>query len=108
MKELAQIIAENVKYYRSQSGLSQLKLATKLDMAPSYLAEIETAKQLPSLHIVERLAKEFCVLPYQLLYPQGLATEHLSNPDYIRALVAIKDQINNILDNQINKNNQRV
>lgn len=103
MKELVQTIAENVKYYRSQTGLSQMKLALKLDMAPSYLAEIETAKQLPSLHVVERLAKEFGVLPYQLLYPQELAIEHLSNPDYTRALIDIKNQINNILDNKINK-----
>lgn len=104
MKDLVQIIAENVKYYRSQTGLSQMKLAIKLDMAPSYLAEIETSKQLPSLHIIEKLSKEFGILPFQLLYPQELSNEYISNnPDYTRALIDIKNQINTILDNQINK-----
>lgn len=104
MKQLQQIIAENVKYYRAQTGLSQMKLALKLDMAPSYLAEIETAKQLPSLHVVEKLAEEFNILPYQLLYPKELSIEaQTENSDYTRALMDIKEQIDNIFDSKISK-----
>lgn len=103
MKELSHTIAENVKYYRSQSGLSQLKLATKLEMAPSYLAEIETSKQLPSLHIIEKLATEFKIHPYQLLYPRELAAENAGSEEYKTALLHIQDEINAIFNSQINK-----
>lgn len=101
MKELSKIIAENVKYYRSETGLSQLKLAVKLDMAPSYLTEIETGKQLPSLHIIEKLSSEFNIEPYQLLYPRELAAENANSENFKQAILHIKDQIDSILDDYL-------
>lgn len=80
-----------------------MKFALSLDMAPSYLAEIETGKQLPSLHVVEKLASSFDVQPYELLYPRELAAEKANGADYKQALLHIKGQIDSILDEQINK-----
>ena len=104
MKELAEIIAENVRFYRTtKTNLSQMKLAVELDMAPSYLTEIETGKQLPSLHVIERIAAYFEIQPYEILYPKDIACEKACNTEHIQSLRVIKEQIDDILDKQIKK-----
>lgn len=104
MKELAEIIAENVRFFRTtKTNLSQMKLAVELDMAPSYLTEIETGRQLPSLHVVERIAAYFNIQPYELLYPKEIACEKACSAEHIQSLRTIKEQINEILDKQIQK-----
>ena len=104
MKELSQIIAENVRFLRTtKTDLSQMKLAVELDMAPSYLTEIETGKQLPSLHVIERIAAYFNVQPYEILYPKDIACEKACSADHIHSLRHIKEQIDEILDSQIQK-----
>ena len=60
-----------------------MKLAVELDMAPSYLTEIETGKQLPSLHVIERIAAYFKVQPYEILYPKDIACEKACSADHI-------------------------
>lgn len=104
MKELAEIIAENVRFFRTtKTNLSQMKLAVELNMAPSYLTEIETGRQLPSLHVVERIAAYFNIQPYELLYPKEIAYEKACSAEHIQSLRAIKEQINEIFDKQIQK-----
>lgn len=104
MKTLEEIISENVKFYRNKTKLSQMKLAIAIEMAPSYLAEIEAGRQLPSLHIVQKLANFFEIQPYELLYPKELALEKAIATDYIQSLRQMKELINTIIDTQINKN----
>ena len=108
MKELSEIIAENVRFLRTtKTNLSQMKLAFALDMAPSYLTEIETGKQLPSLHVVERIAAYFDVQPYEILYPKDIASEKACGSEHIQSLRVIKEQIDEILDKQIHKDSKQ-
>ncbi len=78
-----------------------MKLALELDIAPSYLAYIETGKQLPSLHIVERLANYFHIQPYEILYPKDESCGKPLDSDYVHSLRVLKEQIDAILDTQI-------
>jgi transcriptional regulator with XRE-family HTH domain len=45
-----------MKVYRRRLGLSQAKLAEKLDTASNYIAVIETGKKFPSTSMLERIA----------------------------------------------------
>jgi transcriptional regulator with XRE-family HTH domain len=56
MTQLRQILATNIKKYRSLRGLSQMKLAEKVDTAPNYIAIIETGRKFPSDRILEKIA----------------------------------------------------
>ena len=101
MQSLLEVISTNVRYYRKQTGLSQLKLAYQLEMAPSYLAEIERGKQYPSLKIIERLASFFQIEPFQLLQPIDLERQKKTSIEERRLLLSLKMEIDRIFDNQL-------
>jgi transcriptional regulator with XRE-family HTH domain len=56
MVKLRAILAENIKAYRSEKGLSQLKLASLVDTAPNYIAMIEAGKRFPTDTMLEKIA----------------------------------------------------
>ena len=101
MQSLSDVISENVRFYRKKAGLSQLKLAYQLEMAPSYLAEIERGKQYPSLKVIERIANFFEIEPYQLLQPMLLEPEKENLIEDKRILRSIKQQIDDIFDSHL-------
>ncbi len=101
MHSLLSIISENVRFYRKKAGLSQLKLAYQLEMAPSYLAEIERAKQYPSLKIIERIAHFFEIEPYQLLQPMDLDENKIRSIEEKRILRSIKQKIDQVFEEQL-------
>jgi transcriptional regulator with XRE-family HTH domain len=57
MTQLRQILAANIKKYRSLRGFSQMKLAERVDTAPNYIAMIETGRKFPSDRILEKMAQ---------------------------------------------------
>ncbi|WP_461253228.1 helix-turn-helix domain-containing protein [Treponema sp. R8-4-B8] len=56
MTDIRLILAENMKKYRKILGLSQEKLAEKMNTAPNYIAMIEVGKKFPSAGMLERIA----------------------------------------------------
>jgi len=56
MTDIRLILAENMKKYRKILGISQEKLAEKMDTAPNYIAMIEVGKKFPSAGMLERIA----------------------------------------------------
>jgi len=57
MTDIRLILAENMKKYRKILGISQEKLAEKMDTAPNYIAMIEVGKKFPSAGMLERIAQ---------------------------------------------------
>jgi transcriptional regulator with XRE-family HTH domain len=57
MTSLRHLLASNIKEHRKNLGLSQAKLAEKVDTATAYIGMIETEKQFPSPEMLERLAQ---------------------------------------------------
>ncbi|AEF84146.1 conserved domain protein [Treponema primitia ZAS-2] len=50
-------MAKNMKAYRNALGLSQAKLAEKVDTSTHYIGMIETKIKFPSPEMLERIAK---------------------------------------------------
>ncbi|MCL2720429.1 MAG: helix-turn-helix domain-containing protein [Treponema sp.] len=57
MTNLRQVLALNMKKRRNSLGLSQAKLAEKMNTATTYIAMIELEKKFPSVEMLERLAE---------------------------------------------------
>jgi transcriptional regulator with XRE-family HTH domain len=66
MTRLRTIIAENIKAYRKEKGISQLKLANLIDSAPNYIAMIEAEKRFPTDTMLEKIAVALNKEPYEL------------------------------------------
>ena len=56
MTNIREILAKNMKAYRTALGLSQAKLAEKVDTSTHYIGMIETKNNFPSPEMLERIA----------------------------------------------------
>ena len=56
MTSIRELLGSNIKAYRRNLGISQEKLAEKIDIATNYLGLIEGGKKFPSADMIERIA----------------------------------------------------
>lgn len=64
--ELKWIVIENIKKYRKQKKISQMKLAELCDTSTSYIGEIEIGKKFPSIAMIEKIATVLEIMPHKL------------------------------------------
>ncbi|MHC6203047.1 helix-turn-helix domain-containing protein [Breznakiellaceae bacterium SP9] len=57
MTNIRDIVAKNMKVYRNALGLSQAKLAEKVNTSTHYIGMIETQNKFPSPEMLERIAE---------------------------------------------------
>jgi transcriptional regulator with XRE-family HTH domain len=56
MTNIRDVLAKNMKAYRNALGLSQAKLAERVDTSTHYIGMIETKNNFPSPEMLERIA----------------------------------------------------
>ena len=57
MDRLARRIGKRISEYRHARGMTSEKLAYENDLSKGYLSDIENGKKLPSLKVLEKIAK---------------------------------------------------
>jgi transcriptional regulator with XRE-family HTH domain len=77
MTNLRQVLALNMKEKRSMLGLSQAKLAEKINTAPTYIAMIELEKKFPSVEMLERIASALLMDTTELFSVKPLPEDSL-------------------------------
>ena len=96
MANLRDIFVKNLKENRKKCGLSQEKLAEKVDVSTHHIAMIELSRNFPAIDLIERLAGALGVEVYELFV----------DPDSSNGLVEIKrqsfmDEIKRTVDNAV-------
>jgi len=56
MTNLRQLLGSNIKIYRNACGISQSKLAERVDTATNYISAIEAGRRFPSVEMLEKIA----------------------------------------------------
>lgn len=64
---LRRVVAQRVRAFREQRGLSQEEAADRAEVHPTYLSGIENGRRNPTVDVLERLAKALDVEPRELL-----------------------------------------
>jgi len=77
MTNLRQVLALNMREKRSTLGLSQAKLAEKINTAPTYIAMIELGKKFPSVEMLERIASALLMDTTELFSVKPLPEDSL-------------------------------
>jgi transcriptional regulator with XRE-family HTH domain len=92
--EMMKAFAFNMKKYRKKKRLSQMKLAELLDTSTSYIGEIEINSRVPSMDMVERIAKALNVEPFRLFVDDASrdSGEPPSVDDYLECLTTKERQ----------------
>ena len=84
----------NMKKYRKKRQISQEKLAEMLDTSTSYIGEIEINSRVPSLAMVERIAKALNVEPFRLFVDDNIRINEDTNVEdnYLESLTTTERQ----------------
>lgn len=67
MSSILNIIASNIKHYRTARGLSQEKLAELAELHRTYIGAVERGERNISAINIARIAKALGVEPYSLM-----------------------------------------
>ena len=96
-----------VHHYRKKKGVSQRELARRINVAPSYLNEIESGeRKIPSNRIVKRLAKQLSV-PIEELYDMAASQSLQLPPDtarLVRSYPETLDLLRTVDRSRLNRN----
>jgi transcriptional regulator with XRE-family HTH domain len=65
MMDLKQIFIFNLRRFRNERGISQLRLAELCDTATNYIGEIEIGRRFPSLKLIEKIGQALQIEPYR-------------------------------------------
>ena len=73
MNDLAKIIGQRIRSYRTQLGLSQEKLAELADYHPTYIGQLERGEKNATLESINRVAVSMNISLSQLFENLGVA-----------------------------------
>jgi transcriptional regulator with XRE-family HTH domain len=65
-KKCRELLSKNIKRFRGRLGLSQLELASELDISTTFLSDIETGKKWVSAKTLAQIAKILKIEVYEL------------------------------------------
>ncbi|GHT95242.1 hypothetical protein FACS1894141_3490 [Spirochaetia bacterium] len=100
MTNIRDVLATNMKAYRNALGLSQAKLAEKVDTSTHYIGMIETKNKFPSPEMLERIAAALEIDTMDLFSTETRLPEKMKT--YRKtALKNIKEQLGQIIDEQL-------
>lgn len=68
---IRQIFIQNLKYYRKQAGLTQEKLAEKIEMSTSYIGDMEARERFPSAETIDKIANALNISVSTLFNERG-------------------------------------
>ena len=75
---IRQIFIQNLKYYRKQAGLTQEKLAEKIEMSTSYIGDMEARERFPSAETIDKIANALNI-PVSTLFNERGNPESIKN-----------------------------
>ena len=106
MTEFQRVFIQNLRFLRTEKGLSQMKLSELADITPNYLNAIENGKNFPSLEVLQRIIDVLEILPYRLFleYPESPKMKNHDDKNMVlQELTHLKQQFNKEFDNAIYK-----
>lgn len=89
----------NLRYYRTHRSLSQAAFSKKVGISPNYLNAVENGKNFPSPEVLQKMADELDVMPYELFLESTDKAD--SDTKLEQVLSALKDRMCSLFDNAV-------
>ena len=92
MTHFQDIFIKNLRFYRNESGYSQLKFSELIDLTPNYLNAVENGKYFPSPEVIDKICTVLNILPYQLFLEQPVKAT-IENTHITQSLSKLKTKL---------------
>ena len=91
---MMRVFAHNMKKYRKKKGISQMRLADIIDTTTSYIGGMEICANVPSMGMVEKIAKALEIEPFRLFVDDKARTngDIRQSDDYMERLTTLERQ----------------
>jgi transcriptional regulator with XRE-family HTH domain len=99
---LQHIFIKNLKKFRTNKNLSQMKLAEMCNTAPSYIGEIEIGRRFPSWKLIEKIGLVLEVEPYRF-FIADICEKQDDIEDIIKYLAKLPEQQRLYIINRISE-----
>jgi len=100
MTDIRDLLAQNIKKYRSALGFSQAKLAEKVATSTNYIGLLEIKRKFPSPEMIERLAYALGIDTTELFYKELTAKDTIKN--YRKAAIEdIQETISQVIKEKL-------
>jgi transcriptional regulator with XRE-family HTH domain len=100
MTDIRDLLAQNIKKYRSALGLSQAKLAEKVDTSTNYIGLLEIKRKFPSPEMMERLASTLGIDTTELFHKELSSKEAIKT--YRKAAIEdIQGAISQVIEEKL-------
>jgi len=76
IQAIKDLLARNIKYFRTQRQLSQAQLAEKANISVTFLSNIERGKMFPKVETLSRLTESLGVEVQELFQPDLTSEDH--------------------------------
>jgi transcriptional regulator with XRE-family HTH domain len=107
MTNIRDVLAKNMKAYRNALGLSQAKLAEKVNTSTHYIGMIETKNNFPSPEMLERIAAALGIDALALFSGETGLPESMKI--YLKAaLEDIKDSMSRLIDEKLKEMGKKI
>jgi len=102
MTSLKKLLAFNIKEQRRILGITQAKLAERVNTTTHYIAMIELEKKTPSISMVERIAEALQIDPPELFSSKTVSAVSLRSLQK-SVLQDIEKAVGNVITERINE-----
>jgi len=100
MTNIRDLLAQNIKKYRSALGISQAKLAEKVNTSTNYIGLLEIKRKFPSPEMMERLAFALGIDTTELFHKELTSIDAIKT--YRKAAIEdIQGKISQVIEEQL-------
>jgi transcriptional regulator with XRE-family HTH domain len=98
--DLKRVFIANLRKFRNNRGISQMKLAELCDTSLNYIGEIEIGRRFPSLPLIEKISQALDVEPFRFFMTEPDALPQDLN-ELVNFLANLTDKAKLTLINRI-------
>ena len=93
MTHIQEMFIQNVRFYRSQAGYSQLTFSEKIGLSQNYMNAIENGKNFPSLDVIQKIVDVLNLLPYQMFLETPQPQNKTQKNEVIQLATELKQKV---------------
>lgn len=87
MTHVQELFIKNLRFLRNKNNLTQLAFSERIGISPNYLNAVEKGKNFPSPEVLQKIADELNILPYELFLETPESEEQTSKNQIVEKIL---------------------